>query len=146
MYLEFMEIKPGANLEGANLEWSDLEGANLRRANLRNANLYFSNLRNADLRSADLRGANCQRALMVGTRLDDAQLDGADFGGAMIEKSGSTVPLRLAVSLGIRFVTQRNYKYWFSGFGDSSNGFLDRTMTLSRTPDGAVQSQLFRFV
>lgn len=117
MYLEFMEIKPGANLEGANLEgadleWSDLEGANLRRANLRNANLYFSNLRNADLRSADLRGANCQRALMVGTRLDDAQLDGTDFGGAMIEKSGSTVPrprsvsFRQAASLEIRFATQ----------------------------------------
>ena len=61
------------NFQNASLRGAKLKGASLKNANLSNANLMYAKLNNADLRGADLRGAKFRY-----TKLDGADIRGAN--------------------------------------------------------------------
>ncbi len=99
------------DLAEADLSWVNLSGANLRRANLLHANLRGADLTDVDLVGADLRGADLRDAVLRGSRLiwahfSQAQLDGADFTGAI---AGGTyfAEVDLSVAKGLDAISHR---------------------------------------
>ncbi len=103
----------GTNLAGARLVCCNLDGANLTGANLSGAILGCSTIVGANLATADLRGANCYgadfghvRALVTNLSCADcrgadfrsaclmsAVVPGADFTGALYDKTTTFPPL-----------------------------------------------------
>ena len=67
---------------GTRLCGVNLRGADLREARLGGADLQRAKLGGADLRGADLAGANLRGAYLRLTRLDEANLAGADVSDA----------------------------------------------------------------
>jgi len=84
----------GANLEGADLSGAHLFSTQIRRANLRNARLdgarIVANFQQSDLRGASFRHADMaadmknQSMGLMGTVLQSANADGADFANAKL--------------------------------------------------------------
>lgn len=68
-----------ANLQGAFLKAARFADANLRNSNLRGAVLTSANLNRADLNEASMRSAFLNRACLVGTKMNDVELIGANF-------------------------------------------------------------------
>lgn len=94
-----------ADLEGATLEHADLRDsnlnsvnlidANLRGVDLRNANLATANLEGAKLREANLRGADLSEARFNGAVLDHVVLDQANLEGAQFKGAMGLTPAQL---------------------------------------------------
>ncbi|MDX2273410.1 MAG: pentapeptide repeat-containing protein [Cyanobacteriota bacterium] len=90
----------------ANLRQSDLNhvqaagvnlfGANLSHANLQAANLTGATLDMANLAGADLRGAILENSLMWLAKVEDAQIEGADFTDALIRQDGLNILCKYA--------------------------------------------------
>jgi uncharacterized protein YjbI with pentapeptide repeats len=64
----------------------DLFGANLINANLQEADLTAATLDMANMQNADLRGAVLENSLMWLTKVEGAQITGADFTNALLRK------------------------------------------------------------
>ncbi len=85
----------------ANLRQSDLShvkalganlfGANLSKANLRGADLRGATLDMANLQGADLREAQLQDSMMWLARVEDIQIEGADFTNALIRQDALSI-------------------------------------------------------
>jgi len=93
----------GAALSHANLFQVQLSGANLRGAKFDASILDEAALDGADLSGADLRQALVRRTLLLGARLDaNISIDGADFSGALIDRTNQRLLCELAQGVNSR--------------------------------------------